>query len=143
MTLLDSGLPTLEIALALIWKDELLLISRRPAGTHLAGFWEFPGGKRRADEPAAACAEREAREEVGVVCRAVHLREPIRHTYADRHVVLSPVDCTWLSGEPSALGVAEARWVRPSELERYVFPAANAPLLDALVRAGDQQLPLK
>ena len=139
----EPSLPSLHVALALIWKDELLLVSRRPPGAHLAGFWEFPGGKCRAGESAAACAEREAREEVGVVCRAVRVREPIAHAYTDRHVLLSPVDCTWLSGEPRPLGVAEVRWLRPSELSSYEFPPANAPLLDALARASEQRLPVK
>jgi mutator protein MutT len=138
----EPSLPSFDVALALIWNDEQLLISRRPEGTHLGGFWEFPGGKCRAGESAAACAEREALEEVGVVCRAVRVREPIRHAYADRLVLLSPVDCTWLSGEPRPLGVAEARWVRRGELSSYAFPPANAPLLDALSRA-EQRQPIK
>ncbi|HEY6558294.1 MAG TPA: (deoxy)nucleoside triphosphate pyrophosphohydrolase [Polyangiaceae bacterium] len=125
--------PTLQIALALIWKDGCLLISRRPHGAHLAGFWEFPGGKCHADEAATACAEREALEEVGVVCRALALRASIQHEYADRRVVLLPVDCAWQSGEPRPLGALDCAWVRPSELARYEFPPANATLLAELV----------
>lgn len=125
--------PTLQIALALIWKDERLLISRRLKGAHLAGYWEFPGGKCHADEAATACAEREALEEVGVVCHALALRASIEHDYADRCVVLWPVDCAWQSGEPQALGVADWAWVRPSKLVRYEFPPANASLLADLV----------
>jgi mutator protein MutT len=125
--------PTLQIAIALIWKDECLLISRRLKGAHLAGYWEFPGGKCHADEAATACAEREALEEVGVVCRAFALRASIEHDYSERRVVLWPVDCAWHSGEPQALGVADWAWVRPSELSRYEFPPANASLLAELV----------
>lgn len=143
MTRRDPGVPRLQIAIALIWKDGQLLVSRRPAGTHLAGFWEFPGGKCGPEESAAACAEREALEEVGVVCRASTAREPISHVYADRHVVLTPVDCAWESGEPRPLAVAEVRWVRPSELACYAFPPANAPLLAALSRDGERALSLK
>lgn len=129
--------PALLIALALIWRDDRLLISRRSPGTHLAGFWEFPGGKCRAGESVAACAEREALEEVGVVCRARAEREPLHHAYADRNVVLTPVDCIWESGEPRALAVAAVAWVRPSELSRYAFPPANAPLVAELRGAGE------
>jgi 8-oxo-dGTP diphosphatase len=122
----------LEIAIALVWKGPLLLITRRPAGTHLANLWEFPGGKRQACETFAACAEREVLEEVGIVCRAERLRRPILHDYMDRSVELVPVDCVWKSGEPQTLEVSDWAWVPLDELRKYAFPEANVPLLDEL-----------
>ncbi len=122
-----------DVAIALVWRREQLLVSRRRAAAHLGGLWEFPGGKRQASESAESCAEREVLEEVGVTVRARSCREPIVYDYADRVVTLTPVDCDWVSGEPRALEVAEARWVEPSELSELEFPPANAPLLDELL----------
>jgi len=118
-----------EIALALVRRDGRLLIARRPAGVHLAGLWEFPGGKMRPGETPAAAAEREAREETGVECRARAALPVIEHAYGERRVRLHPVECAWLAGEPQPLGAAECRWVRPEDLGAYEFPAANAGLL--------------
>ena len=44
-----------------------LLVGRRPEGVHLAGFWEFPGGKVEARERPEVAAERELKEEAGVI----------------------------------------------------------------------------
>jgi mutator protein MutT len=121
-----------EVAIALVWRGGLLLVSRRRAADHLGGLWEFPGGKRNAGESAEACAEREVLEEVGVTVRARSRRGPIVYDYPDRVVTLTPVDCDWVTGEPRALEVAEARWVELSLLGELDFPPANAPLLREL-----------
>ncbi len=133
--------PVLEIALAVIADGERLLISRRPAGSHLAGYWEFPGGKRRPEESIEACAEREAAEEVGIACRAESCLAPLRFEYEDRIVVLHPVRCRYLDGEPRALGVSDWKWVSPAELSAHQFPPANDPLLAELQVASGVRPP--
>ena len=126
----------LEIAIALVFRDERLLVTRRPAGVHLAGFWEFPGGKLRAGETALDCAVREVAEETGVIARAVRERAPIEWSYPERSVLLRPVDCAWLEGEGELRGVAELSWLRPFELSSLTFPPANAALIAELVAPG-------
>lgn len=123
---------TLEIALALIWREGCILITRRPAGTHLEGLWEFPGGKCLPGETPEACAEREALEEVGVACRPVERLEPIVYEYPDRTVRLYPLMCEYMGGPPRPLQVSEWAWVRPRDLDRYPFPPANDGLLRQL-----------
>lgn len=122
-----------DVAIALVWRGEELLITRRPDNTHLGGLWEFPGGKLGAGEDPRLGAEREVREEVGLVCRAERIRRVIEHAYSDRHVRLFVVDCEWQSGTPELLGVSDARWVRRAALSNFEFPAANATLLAELV----------
>jgi mutator protein MutT len=124
---------SIEVALALVWRAERLLVGRRPAGVHLAGFWEFPGGKLRPGETPEACAERELGEEVGVVARARHRRPWIDWEYAERRVRLHPIDCDWVTGDGVAREVVEFRWVAVEELARLEFPAANAQLVAALL----------
>ena len=132
----SSSDSAVEIALALIWKEDRLLITRRPAGTHLAGFWELPGGKCRPGERPEECAEREALEEVGVACRATGRLTPIEYRYPERTVRLHPVECRFEGGEPQSLQVAGWAWVRPEELPLYPFPPANAGLIEQLVVRG-------
>ena len=45
----------IEVAAALIFASERLLIAQRPPGVHLEGLWEFPGGKRELGETYEAC----------------------------------------------------------------------------------------
>jgi len=122
-----------EVAIALVWRSGRLLVTRRLAGAHLAGLWEFPGGKLEHGESPESGAERELLEEVGVVARARAQRAAIEWEYADRRVTLHPVDCDWVDGDGSAREVAELRWLLPRELAELEFPAANAALVRGLV----------
>src|SRR5256885_17112283 len=57
---------TIQVAAGLILHEGRYLITRRKAGTHLGGLWEFPGGKREPGESLEACLRRELREGIGV-----------------------------------------------------------------------------
>ena len=57
---------SIEVAAALVFRNGKLLIAQRHAKAHLGGLWEFPGGKRHAEETFEECLVREIREELGV-----------------------------------------------------------------------------
>jgi 8-oxo-dGTP diphosphatase len=120
---------TVRIALALVWNQDRLLIAQRLAGSHQGGLWEFPGGHIEQAETPGAAAEREAAEELGVQCVQLRERASFCFNYPDRRLEFFPVDCGWLSGEPSALGALSPRWVTQSEISEYDFPPANRELL--------------
>lgn len=124
-----------EVAIALVWRGERLLVSRRPADVHLGGYWEFPGGKLAPGESPEACAVREVFEETYVTARAYGRRATIAWSYPTRSVLLHPIDCEWVSGEGRAREVAELRWVERSSLSELKFPEANATLV-AEILAG-------
>lgn len=125
---------TIEVAFALVWRDGLVLVTRRPAEVHLAGFWEFPGGKLLPGEAPEACAEREVLEEVGLCVTARSRRALIEHEYPERRVRLYPIDCDYQRGDIELREVADARWVSPSELATLEFPEANRALIAELTR---------
>jgi len=127
--------PVVHVAIALVWRDRRLLVARRQQGAHLAGFWEFPGGKLEPGETPELCAEREVLEETGVICRARARRDCIRHDYPDRTLRIQPIDCDWLSGEPAPHQASELAWVPVRELVGFEFPPANASLLEELARS--------
>ena len=60
---------TINVVGAAIVKDGKVLCAQRGEGRSLAGFWEFPGGKRRDGETPEGCVARECREELDVVLR--------------------------------------------------------------------------
>ena len=78
----------LQVAAAVIEHRGWYLITRREAGAHLAGYWEFPGGKREAGETFEACARREVFEEVGIEITAPRLLTVTHYDYPDRSVEL-------------------------------------------------------
>lgn len=131
-----SSASVLEVALALVWRNGCVLITRRPADSHLGGLWEFPGGKILRGETPEAAAAREALEEVGVRCRPILPRAPIEWSYPERSVRLHPIDCEYVGGPPRPIQVAEWAWVAPSELSQYAFPPANASLVAEITAAA-------
>ena len=122
----------IEVSAALIFRDGKLLITRRHAGTHLGGLWEFPGGKREPGETFEQCLVREIREELGVKISVGELFEEISHDYPEKSVHLKFFICKLLAGEPQPLDCAGIRWVDAAELAGFKFPAADAQLLARL-----------
>jgi 8-oxo-dGTP diphosphatase len=109
-----------------------VLIAQRPNGKHMAGGWEFPGGKLDAGEERFAGLVRELREELGV---EVHAAEPLiayEHAYADRRVFLDLWVVTHFSGEPQSLDEQPLRWVTLAELDNVGLLEADAPMIPAL-----------
>lgn len=133
----------IEVAAGLIRHDGRYLITRRKPGVHLAGFWEFPGGKRETDESLVECLQRELFEELGV---RVDLPIPyriVRHDYPEKTVELHFFRCAIEEGEPAPVDCAEIRWVLPEELTQFEFPPADHVIIEALqrdaVREGAQR----
>ena len=122
----------IEVSAALIFRDGKLLITQRRAGTHLGGLWEFPGGKREANETSELCLIRELREELGIEVEVGGLFEEITHAYAEKTVHLKFYVCKLISGTLRALDCAAFKWVDKSELAGFEFPAADARLLERL-----------
>ena len=123
---------TIDVAAGLVFRDGKLLITQRPAGGHLPGLWEFPGGKREAAETFETCLARELKEELGIEVEVGALVESITHAYPEKTVHLQFFRCLWRRHEPAALGCAGFQWITADELSAYAFPAADARLLQRL-----------
>jgi 8-oxo-dGTP diphosphatase len=121
-----------EVAAGLVFRDGQLLITQRPAGGHLAGLWEFPGGKREADESFEDCLHRELMEELGIEVEMDDLMEAITHEYPEKTVHVRFFRCAWKQHQPQSLGSPAFRWVNAEELNQFEFPAADARLVERL-----------
>jgi 8-oxo-dGTP diphosphatase len=113
-------------------RDGRILLTRRPEGSHMAGLWEFPGGKVGPDESPAAALERELEEELGLQTRtgdpitfAVHEEDRLR-------ILLLFYAVRIVSGRPTPREGQQVAWVRPDELGRYPTPPADAALVAML-----------
>lgn len=128
-----------EVATGLIYREGRYLIARRGPGVHLAGFWEFPGGKREADETLEACLRRELFEELGIQIDVPIPFQVVRHEYAEKIVELHFFHCKIETGQAAAIDCAEIRWVWPHELGDFEFPPADRPIIEALRRQNLRQ----
>jgi 8-oxo-dGTP diphosphatase len=124
--------PILVVAAALYDAAGQVLIARRPAGKHLAGGWEFPGGKVGCAESEREALTRELREELGVQVSAARPFMRLTHAYADREVELSLWIIERFSGAPRALDGQRLKWVAPAELTTQDMLAADRPFIEAL-----------
>jgi 8-oxo-dGTP diphosphatase len=57
---------TVIVAAGILIEAGRVLLTRRKEGAHLAGFWEFPGGKLEPAEDPRAGLARELEEELGI-----------------------------------------------------------------------------
>lgn len=131
--LITMAQPTLEIVVGIIRsKMGKVFITRRKLGTHLAGWWEFPGGKIEGHENARAALARELFEEVGIhICRADFLQK-ICHDYPDRKVILNVYLVEEWEGMPFGKEGQEGIWISPVQLNAKDFPLANLPVIETL-----------
>lgn len=120
------------VVAGVIVRDGRVLVSRRLTGTHLAGRWEFPGGKCEAGETHEACLARELHEELGIA-RLVIGPEIIvsEHAYPERVVRLHFRWCA-TADEPRGLLGQELRWVTRGDLPSLDLPEADRDLVDRL-----------
>jgi mutator protein MutT len=132
----DAASALIEVVAAVIERAGRILVTRRPAGTHLAGLWEFPGGKPAPGESPEEALVREIREELGARATVGGVVETVDWTYPDKRVRIVFFRCG-LEGEPRPLEGQEMRWVAPQELTALEFPAADATLVAHLVGAGE------
>jgi 8-oxo-dGTP diphosphatase len=124
------------VSAAVIVEGGRVLLTQRKSGTHLAGAWEFPGGKVEPDEDPRAALVRELAEEIGVTATAGEVVEVTFHRYPSKSVLLLFYEARLAVGspEPRALDVAAVRWAEASELSDELFPPADVAVL-AKVRA--------
>jgi 8-oxo-dGTP diphosphatase len=112
-------------------QGRVLLMQRLP-GKHLAGLWEFPGGKLEPGETVAQALVRELEEELGIEVLASTPLISIPWHYPGKSVRLHARRVTAWNGEPHAREGHPLRWVAVRDMDAVEMPAADAPILAAL-----------
>jgi len=124
----------IDVAAGLVERDGLILITQRKEGSHLAGLWEFPGGKREPAETWQDCLVRELHEELAITVTVGELRYETVHHYPEKSVRLRFYAAVLMSGEPRPVDCAAVAWVGPKDLPTYAFPEADRELVALLAR---------
>jgi A/G-specific adenine glycosylase len=110
-----------------------VLIDQRLNEGLLGGLWEFPGGKQEPGEPIEITIVRELQEELAIEAAVGEELITLEHSYSHKRLRFVVHLCRWISGDPQPLASQQVRWVEPSELGDYPFPAANARIIAALL----------
>jgi mutator protein MutT len=128
----ESGPVVHVVAAAVIDAAGRVLIAQRPSGTHLAGGWEFPGGKLEPGEERAAGLARELKEELGISIAAPRPLIRVQHAYPSRVVLLDMWVVKRYTGEPRGLDGQALRWCAQEDLAAADLLPADKPIVAAL-----------
>lgn len=123
--------PVVRVAAAVVIRDGSVLMTRRIPGTHLAGYWEFPGGTCESTETPAECLRREMQEELAALVTVGDEMHVTRYRYPDRTVELHFFRCT-LVDEPSPQQGQDMRWVPRGALATLTVPPPDEELVQRL-----------
>ena len=119
------------VVAAIIERDGRFLVTLRPDGTHLAGHWEFPGGKVHESETHVEALRRDVFEELDCVVEVGALAHSVTHAYPEKTVQLFFYRCA-LNGEPKPIIGQQMQWVGKGELSQLPFPEADRDLIKLL-----------
>lgn len=125
------ALQTTLVVAAVLIENGRVLLSQRKHGSHLAGAWEFPGGKVEPGEDPRDALARELAEELGIEALAGEILECTFHAYPEKSVLLLFFETTRKPGspEPRALDVADVAWAGADLLVDERFPPADVAVL--------------
>ena len=115
----------IEVGSAIIQRDGKYLIAQRLAGSYLGPLWEFPGGKREADETLEECVVREVKEKLDIELKIDKQYRMVELNYPERTVRLFFFLCSIEGGKPRSIGCQHFRWIPPLEFDNYEFPPAD------------------
>jgi 8-oxo-dGTP diphosphatase len=124
--------PIVDVAVAVVRRGGKFLLQKRPSGSHLAGSWEFPGGRVERGETPLAAARREAAEEASLAIGDAVLFHVEDHAYPDRTVRVHFFLAADAEGEPGAPAGRELRWATLDEIDALQVPAANRKAIGLL-----------
>lgn len=109
----------------------VLLMQRLP-GKHLAGLWEFPGGKLEPGETIEQALARELREEIDIDADSFASVISIPWHYPGKSIRLHALRVAGWRGDICAREGHPLRWTSLNDIEAAVMPPADAPILTAL-----------
>jgi mutator protein MutT len=120
----------IDVAAAIILFDGKVFAARRKPGVHLAGYWEFPGGKIESGETPEQCLSRELQEELCIATKiGKHIGESL-YDYGSKVVRLIAYQVEHLEGHFQLIDHDELRWLAADELESVEWAPADIPLVE-------------
>jgi A/G-specific adenine glycosylase len=127
-----QAVPQYQITVGVVFKNGRVLITRRKPEGLLGGLWEFPGGKIKKAEKAAAACIREIKEEVNLAVKIDSHLCRVRHAYTHFKIQMEVFCCSYVAGRIRLNGPVDHRWIRLDQLAEFPLPKANHKFLSQL-----------
>ena len=124
----------IRVVTAEIRRDDCYLITQRLAKSTLPLLWEFPGGRVPPGASSEDVLKRILKDKLGVAVEVGELVMEVVHEYDHYTVDMQVFRCDIPEEEEILnLGVADARWVAPSEVADYECPGADEETISQLL----------
>lgn len=120
----------IDVTAAVIVRDNKVFAARRKVGSHLAGFWEFSGGKLEDGETPEQCLARELHEEFSITTRVGDFVGESIYDYGAKIVRLMAYQVDHLSGDFELIDHDEIAWLALDELDSIEWAPADIPLVE-------------
>ncbi|MGB8334496.1 MAG: (deoxy)nucleoside triphosphate pyrophosphohydrolase [Desulfobacterales bacterium] len=122
-----------KVTAAIMSSNDRVLIAQRKAEHHLAGKWEFPGGKIESGETPEECLRRELKEEFDIDTRVGAFLGSSHYPYDHQTIELLAFRVVWEDGILRVREHARVEWVRIGQLARFDFAPADVPFVEKLL----------
>jgi A/G-specific adenine glycosylase len=124
--------PEYHISVAVIFKNERVLITRRKSDGLLGGLWEFPGGRRQEGEPADIACIRNIKEKINLNIDNLDFMTHVNHAYSHFKIQIDVFRCRFKSGRVALHGPVDYRWILLDEIAEFPFHAAHHKFIPML-----------
>lgn len=125
----------IDVTCAIIIENNNILCVQRGPGRHLAGKWEFPGGKVHDGESLEESIVREVREELDLDVEVRKKLSAVMYPYPAKTVRLSPFICRITGGKLHLHEHQSYEWLDLAELDRLDWCEADQPIIQELKRS--------
>jgi 8-oxo-dGTP diphosphatase len=124
----------IDVTAAIIQREGMILAARRKQGSHMAGYWEFPGGKIEPGETPEECLQRELKEELSIESKIGPFFEESCYDYGTKQIRLLSYFVDYISGTFTLNDHDEIRWLNVHQLLTLQWATADIPLVEKLVK---------
>lgn len=122
-----------SVVAGIIEHEGKILIAQRPEGKHLAGLWEFPGGKLEAGETLFQALQRELSEELGIQILNTEFIAQVEYKDEEYCLTLNILKVLAFQGTAYGKEGQIIRWIDKCDLKNYQFPPANTEMIKKIL----------
>jgi 8-oxo-dGTP diphosphatase len=125
---------TIYVSSCLLKKKNKILITSRPKGKFLSGFYELPGGKLKKNESFIDCIKREIKEEINLKIYDSEIRnlDLITHKYKKTIIIMMVFIINKWKGKIRCNENQKIAWISPYEIRKFKFLPGSQILFDRL-----------